>query len=69
MSLPDVCLEVNLEVHAAPGPPASWGMSLLALDPEQQAGPGSDHQQAEQAVQCGMPFYLELEALDACHNR
>lgn len=33
------------------------------------AGPATAQEQDLTVIQCGQPFYLEIEAIDACNNR
>jgi len=67
---PDVCIEVYLEVTAVAGEPTCWSVSLVdygkgaAGVAAAAAGEGN-----LSAIQCGEPFYLEIEALDSFHNR
>ncbi|KAF8056436.1 SMCHD1 [Scenedesmus sp. PABB004] len=76
---PGVSLDIQFEVSVAPGPPASWSVAIVdyargaAAAAAAAAGratgaerPGGDDLSA---IPCGQPFYLEIEALDACHNR
>ncbi|GFR47072.1 hypothetical protein Agub_g8759, partial [Astrephomene gubernaculifera] len=61
-------LEIALEVHVVPGPPAAWGCSIL----ESGAAAGGGPSQATEAlgrVACGDPICLEIEAHDAYNNK
>eukprot|EP00775_Hariotina_reticulata_P002831 gene2831-3124_t len=68
---PGVSFDIQLEVSVAPGPPASWSVALVdyadgaAVAVARQDPGGADLS----SIACGQPFYLEVEALDACHNR
>ena len=65
-----MCIEVYLEVTAVAGEPTCWSVSLVdygkgaAGVAAAAAGEGN-----LSAIQCGVPFYLEIEALDSFHNR
>ncbi len=55
-----------------PGPPVSWSVAIVdyhkgaaAAGKAAEAGSSGDLS----SIPCGQPFYLEIEALDGCHNR
>jgi hypothetical protein len=66
-----VSFDIQLEVSVVPGPPASWSVAIVdyadgaAVAAGRQGPAGADLS----SIACGQPFYLEVEALDACHNR
>ncbi len=56
-------LEASFEVHSAPGPPVSWGVSRVDY-------PSDDGKAADLSMaRCGQKVYLEVEVLDAHSNR
>ncbi|KAK9820414.1 hypothetical protein WJX72_010046 [[Myrmecia] bisecta] len=55
-------LEIALEVGVVAGPPVMWGVARV-----DQLSQGSEEEMA--GVQCGVPFTLEVEALDEYSNR
>ncbi|KAI8466921.1 MAG: hypothetical protein J3K34DRAFT_524164 [Monoraphidium minutum] len=70
---PGMCLEVFLRVVAAPGPAASWSMSLVEYGKGAGGGEGGKGGKGEErdlsVVACGRPFYLEALALDRFGNK
>jgi hypothetical protein len=72
-----VSLDINFEVSVVPGPPASWSVAIVdyrkgaAAAAAAAAGKAGEADAAADlsSIPCGQPFYLEIEALDACHNR
>lgn len=52
---------MTLRVVPSPGPPASWSLSLVDYAKEGAPDLG--------VVECGKPFYLEVQALDAFSNK
>lgn len=72
-----VSLDINFEVIVVPGPAASWSVQIVDYRKGAAAAAAAAAGKAIEAdgaadlsrVPCGEPFYLEIEALDACHNR
>lgn len=70
-------LDINFEVSVIPGPPASWSVAVVDYRKGAAAAAAAAAGKAGEAdgaadltsIPCGQPFYLEIEALDACHNR
>jgi hypothetical protein len=72
-----VSLDINFEVSVVPGPPASWSVAIVDYRKGAAAAAAAAAGKAGEvdggadlsSIPCGQPFYLEIEALDACHNR
>lgn len=71
--LSGVTLEMSLEIIVVPGPPASWGVSLVETSAGANGGgPGTVTSQVTENlgfVACGAVLSLEIEAHDAHGNR
>ncbi|GBF97420.1 hypothetical protein Rsub_09586 [Raphidocelis subcapitata] len=63
---PKLELEVVLRITASPAPAASWSVSLVEYGAD--AGRGGGERDLSQ-VECGQPFYLEVQALDRFSNK
>lgn len=64
--------DINFEVSVVSGPPHSWSVAIVDFQKgAAAAAKGGQAKDAEELslIPCGKPFYLEIEALDQCHNR
>ena len=58
-------IDVEVEVHLLPGPGAAAAWALMqGTSPSQSEG-----EEPPEAVQCGVPFTMHIEAHDAYGNR
>lgn len=67
-----VTFDINFEVSVIAGPPHSWSVAIVDFQKGTAAAiKGAAPKDAEELslIQCGQPFYLEIEVLDQCHNR